>query len=265
MPASTRLSFALIALCACRPFHNPGILPRSGPVIPWTKLRTIAHDATSFTQGLVFADGVLYESAGGERASRILKVDPSTGKTIDERKWPLAIAGTTQTPFAEGLALEGSTLVQLSWMNQRALTWSLALERGADFKYDGEGWGLCFDGTGYWRSDGSARLHRHAAATFAEQRGVTVTSRGEEVTNLNELECIGEHVFANVWHTAYVVVIRARDGVVVGVLDFTPLAEESGASGRESVLNGIAWDPARKELYVTGKHWPKLFVVSVAF
>ena len=258
-----RAALLLLSIAACKPYYNDGLLPRSGPLIGWAKLRAIDHDESSYTQGLVYADGFLYESAGGERKSRILKSDASSGKRVAQVKWPTAIAGTTQPPFAEGLALDGDRLVQLSWKNQRALTWTRDLKRGPDLGYNGDGWGLCFDGSGYWRSDGSARLHRHARDTFAEERTVTVRSRGVEVRSLNELECIGEYVYANVWHTPYVVIIRASDGVVVGVLDFSRLVDDAGASGRESVLNGLAWDAARGELYVTGKRWPKTYVVRV--
>lgn len=257
---------ALAAGLACSPYYNAGFLPRSGPVLAWKRVRSIPHDASSFTQGLVYRDGILYESAGGERASRIFAVEAASGRIVAEQRWPLAIAGTTATPFAEGLALDGDTLVQLSWKNQRALTWSRRdLTRGPDFTYEGEGWGLCFDGAGYWRSDGTARLRRHAAGTFAEDpaRALRVTANGSEVAYLNELECIGDHVYANVWRTPYVVVIRARDGVVAGVLDFSALVKEAGASGRESVLNGLAWDPAARELYVTGKRWPTTYVVRM--
>lgn len=259
-------ALAITAVLACRPYYNSGLIPAVQPVIGWSKLRSIPHDTSSFTQGLVFADGYLYESAGGERASRILKIDARSGQIVAERRWPIAIAGSTVTPFAEGLAIDGDTLVQLSWNNERALTWSRNdLRRGLDLAYRGDGWGLCFDGAGYWRSDGSARLHRHAA-TFAidHTRALHVTSAGEDVRELNELECIGDHVFANVWRTPYVVIIRARDGVVVGVLDFTLLVREVDASGRESVLNGLAWDPQRAELYVTGKRWSTVFVVRIA-
>ena len=258
---------ALVAVAlglACRPFYHHGLLPRAGPVIGWTLVRTIAHDSSSFTQGLVFDGGHLYESAGGERTSRLLKIDATSGHIVDERRWPLAIEGTTQPPFAEGLALAGDRLIQRSWKNGRALTWSRELARGPDLRYRGEGWGLCFDGTGFWRSDGSARLHRHAGSTFAEERTLTVTANGADVGSLNELECIGDHVYANVWQTPYVVIIRARDGVVTGVLDFTRLVDDVAACGRESVLNGIAWDAARGELYVTGKRWAKTYVVKLS-
>lgn len=253
------VAMAAVATTACRPYYNAGFIPRVERVFRWTWLRTIHHDSSSFTQGLGYADGYLFESAGGPGVSRILKIDATTGSTRLERPWPL------RSPFAEGLAIDGDTIVQLSWKNGRALTWSRGnLQRGRDIAYDGDGWGLCFDGSGYWRSDGTSRLRRHTRDTFLEESGLeVVTAHGERVTYLNELECIGEHVLANVWQTPYVVVIRARDGIVVGALDFTPLVDNADASGRESVLNGLAWDPARRELYVTGKRWNKTYVVEL--
>jgi glutaminyl-peptide cyclotransferase len=263
-----RLTLALAAMLlsvACQPYYNAGLLPRSGPALKWTLVRSLPHDESSFTQGLAFVDGQLFESAGGFHDSRVMKIDRDTGAVIAVRPWPVAIMGTLQNPFAEGMASDGKRLVQLSWKNQRALTWSLDLERGPDLSYAGDGWGLCFDGTGYWRSDGSSRLHRHRRDDLAESKelAVDVTSHGEEVDRLNELECIDGLVFANVWKTPFVVVIRPADGHVIGVLDFTSLVEDVDASGHESVLNGIAWDPSRRELYVTGKEWRALYVVRL--
>lgn len=246
---------------ACRPYYNAGYIPRVQPVLAWKQARVIHHDSSSFTQGFAFADGHLYESAGGPGVSRILKIDAATGYTRLERRWPLP------SPFAEGLAIDGDTIVQLTWKGERALTWQRRnLQRGRDLAYQGDGWGLCFDGTGYWRSDGTHRLRRHTRDAFSEEPARTLdvaTTAGHRVMYLNELECVGEHVLANVWQTAYVVVIRARDGAIVGALDFTALVDDADASGRESVLNGLAWDPDRRELYVTGKRWAKTYVVTI--
>lgn len=258
--------FLALALAACGPYYAQGIVhltPTS--TVPWTLVRTIPHDDDSFTEGLVFHDGHLYESSGGDGSSRILETRASDGRVVAQRDWPNGIEGSGLVPFAEGLALVDTTLVQLSWKNERALTWSADnLVRGDDLAYDGEGWGLCFDGTTLWRSDGSSRLRPHGR-DMRERRGaaIEVTLNGSRVRQLNELECIDGNIFANVWQTPYVLIIRPSDGVVTGVLDLNRIVDAEDASGRESVLNGLAWDPQRRELYVSGKNWSHTYVLRV--
>lgn len=246
-----------LALVGCSPSYKRLRNAESAPSVAWSLVRTIPHDSSSFTEGLVFHEGTLFESSGGDGDSRILASD-ATGTVIAQKRLPDQVAG--RTPFAEGLAIAGGTLVQLTWKNERALTWSTALNRNIELPYKGEGWGLCFDGEGFWRSDGSANLRRHAKS-FVEERRVEVTLDGVPVRRLNELECVGDRVFANVFQTKYVVVIK--DGVVVGVLNLSDIVATEDASGRESVLNGIAWDPVRRELYVTGKNWAHTYVLRL--
>lgn len=255
-----------LAFTACGPYYAQGLVnPPPTSDVPWTFVRRIAHDDDSFTEGLVFHDGILYESSGGGGTSRLIKTRASDGRVVEERAWPNGIEGSGLVPFAEGLALVDRTLVQLSWKNERALTWNLDdLTRGDDLGYAGEGWGLCFDGATLWRSDGSSKLRPHGR-DMREHRGaaIEVTLNGARVRQLNELECIDGNIFANVWQTPYVLIIRPEDGVVTGVLDLNRIVDAEDASGRESVLNGLAWDPRRRELYVSGKNWSHTYVVRL--
>jgi glutamine cyclotransferase len=230
--------------------------------IPWRQVRATGHATDSFTQGLVFVGPRLYESVGLVGQSRLLELDPATGATLRAVRWPSSV-GTDHSPFAEGLAYAGGRLIQLSWQSQIALTWSEDFTRGPDLPYRGEGWGLCFDGSHLWRSDGSSALVRHRVTDFGEEARITVRVDREPVTDLNELECIEGSIYANVWHTPYVVRIDPGTGQVTGVLDLSPLVAAADARGWDAVLNGIAWDPARRQLYVTGKLWPRMYVIAV--
>jgi glutamine cyclotransferase len=230
--------------------------------IPWRQVRAIGHATDSFTQGLVFVGPRLYESVGLVGQSRLLELDPATGATLRTVHWPPSV-GRDHSPFAEGLAYAGGRLIQLSWQSQIALTWSEDFTRGPNLPYRGEGWGLCFDGTNLWRSDGSSALIRHRVADFAEESRVTVRVDHEPVTDLNELECFEGSIYANVWHTPYVVRIDPATGQVTGVLDLSPLVTAADAQGWDAVLNGIAWDPTHRHLYVTGKLWPHIYVLTV--
>ena len=154
---------------------------------------------------------------------------------------------------------------QLTWQAHKGFVYDEAtfrLER--EFSYAGEGWGLATDG--HWLIT-EAMARRKSVfldpATFKVERTVRVTERGQPVNELNELEYIQGEIFANVWHTDYVVRIDPADGTVTGLIDFTGLLPPGDYDAETDVLNGIAYDSANDRLFVTGKCWPKLFEVRL--
>lgn len=220
-------------------------------------VRTLPHDPTAFTQGLVFHQGRLLESTGLRGRSTLRLVVPETG--VVERRVQLA-----RGHFGEGLALVGSELIQLTWQEHLALRYDLDFEPRGTFEYDGEGWGLCYDGTRLVMSDGSSKLTFRDPKTFTVLGAVDVTSDGVPVRNLNELECVGSLVYANVWQTDTILRIDAASGRVVTRIDASGLLTPSEAS-RADVLNGIAFEPKSGHFFLTGKLWPKLFEVRFSF
>jgi glutaminyl-peptide cyclotransferase len=212
------------------------------------------HDPASFTQGLVFHDGVLYESVGLYGESALLRVDPATGKALQRVDLPA-------DRFGEGLARVGERLVQLTWREGEAYVYDLrTLRRERVHRYPGEGWGLAFDGRRLVLSDGSDRLSWRDPATFAEVDGRRVTLSGAPVERLNELEWAEGALYANVLGEDVVLRLDPASGRVTAVVDAAGLlAPEERRSA--DVLNGIAHDPARGVFYLTGKLWPKLFEV----
>ncbi|MGH9161885.1 MAG: glutaminyl-peptide cyclotransferase, partial [Vicinamibacteraceae bacterium] len=152
------------------------------------------HDRSAFTQGLLLDDGVLYESTGLSGRSSLRAVEVETGRVLRRLEIPAP-------EFAEGLALVGRRLVQLTYTSGRAFEYELeTFERRRELSYSGEGWGLCYDGTSLVMSNGSDRLTYRDPESFAVQREVGVTLHGAPLVNLNELECVGESVYANVWN-----------------------------------------------------------------
>ncbi len=164
------------------------------------------HDRDAFTQGLLWHDGVLYESTGLRHRSTLRKVELDTGE-VDRRR---ALAPEL---FAEGLALVGDRLIQLTWTSGQAHVWSLGeFDHQRTFQYQGEGWGLCYDGEHLVMSNGSAELTFRDPETFRVERRVTVRDSGRPVRELNELECVDGVVWANVWQTDRIVRIDPSDG-----------------------------------------------------
>lgn len=231
------------------------------PVVRPVILAEIPHDSAAFTQGLLWLDGRLYESTGLYGKSTLRELHPVTGAVKRKQKLP-------DRYFAEGLAWYRGEFVQLTWKEGEALRWprsagsSAAAKPSGRFRYAGEGWGLATLGTDLWMSNGSDTLYRRDAA-FRVTGRVTVHRDGQPVARLNELEGARGKIVANVWYSDSLVVIDPRDGRVVAAVDGAELAARSGRRDYNDVLNGVAWDPAKNEFYVTGKNWPKMFRVRI--
>lgn len=221
------------------------------------------HDEAAFTQGLLWHDGALFESTGLYGRSSLRRVNLSDG-SID------AIRYLDDAWFAEGLARVDDELIQLTWRGQRAFRWPLdGFDRGdaplATHAYEGEGWGLCFDGDRLVMSDGSAQLTFRDPNDLALLGTVDVTLDGEPLPRLNELECVDGDVWANVWFDDRIVRIDPATGRVTGVLDASGLLtdEERAGLSNDAVLNGIAWRPNRETFLLTGKLWPVVIEVRI--
>ena len=219
-------------------------------------VRTFPHDPHAFTQGLLFFEGKFYESTGLHGRSSLRRVDPDSG--VVERGVDLSA-----DLFGEGVARVGGRLVQLTWQNKRALVWNLAtLRKEGEFSYQGEGWGLCFDGRHLIMSDGSNTLALRDPESFARVGEIVVRRAGQPLRNLNELECVEGIVYANVWQDSHIARIDARTGEVTGWIDASGLLAPEEARAAD-VLNGIAYLPATGHLVVTGKLWPRIFEVEI--
>jgi glutamine cyclotransferase len=215
---------------------------------------TRPHDPSAYTQGLLLHGGSLYESAGLYGASSLREVDPRTGAVKRRVDLP-------QQYFAEGLALVGDRLFQLTWQEKVAFVYDRAtFEKKGELRYDGEGWGLCYDGRRLVMSDGSDRLTFRDPATFAPTGGVNVTFSGRPAFQLNELECVDGAVYANIYGSDAILRIDPKTGRTTAVIDAANLLTPEQRS-RVDVLNGIAWDPEKKTFLITGKYWPKMFEV----
>ncbi len=214
------------------------------------------HDPRAFTQGLVFNQGVLLESTGLNGQSSLRRVDLTTGRVLQRVNLP-------QRYFGEGMTVLGGRIYQLTWQNQTGFIYDLStFDRLGEFSYRGEGWGLTTDGKSLILSDGTAELRFLDPDDFEVTRTLPVTLDGRPLRMLNELEFIEGEIFANIWQTDFVARIDPATGMVTGMIDFTGLLPPAARPPGTDVLNGIAYDPAEKRIFVTGKNWPRLFEVK---
>lgn len=215
------------------------------------------HDPSAFTQGLVYHQGVFYESTGLNGQSSLRKVELQTGRVLKRLEVP-------EQFFAEGLALFNNKLFQLTWQSHRAFVYDLdSFQMLNTFTYTGEGWGLTQDGRSLILSDGTNQIRFLDPETFAVQRTINVQDEGQPIHQLNELEYIKGEIFANIWQTDRIARIDPQTGRVTGWLNLAGLLPYEDRARGVDVLNGIAYDEAGDRLFVTGKLWPKLFEIRL--
>ena len=218
-------------------------------------LASLPHDTTSFTEGLQRDGTTLWEGTGLAGMSELRELDPDTGALVRSAPLPGKLWG-------EGIAVTGDTIWQLTYQDGVALRWDKAtLKVKKQVALTGEGWGLCYDGNRLVQSDGSATLRFRNPATFAQTGALTVTLDGKPVPQLNELECAGGQVWANVWPTTQLVRINPASGRVTAKVDGSGLLTPEQAQGTD-VMNGITW-LGGDEYLVTGKYWPVMLRVRI--
>ena len=215
------------------------------------------HLRTSYTQGLQFVDGEMWEGTGEYGRSQLLRTDLATGKVLQSKK-------LSKEEFGEGITVLGDKIYQLTWLNGKLHTYDRkTLKHLATHTYKGEGWGLTSDGEKLYMSDGTNHIRVLNPETLAQERRFGVTLRGESLQYLNELEWIDGKIWANVYTTDHIVIINPENGVVEGVVNLSGILPTSEYDSRTDVLNGIAYDAATKRIFVTGKNWSKLFEIRV--
>ncbi|EXJ16006.1 glutaminyl-peptide cyclotransferase [Imhoffiella purpurea] len=250
-----RLLLAGLLLCAAIALAEGETFLPETPVLGYRVLASYPHDPSAFTQGLIYADGQLYEGTGNYGRSVLRRVDLETGRVEQETRLESRL-------FGEGITHWGDRLIQLTWREHLAILYDRdSLERMETFRYAGEGWGLTHDGRHWIMSDGTQVLRFIDPESHQVVRRLGVTDQGRPVRDLNELEYIDGEVWANIWKRDLIARIDPETGEVASYLDLSGLAPE-GLS-RDAVLNGIAYDARGERLFVTGKYWPRLFWIQV--
>jgi len=218
-----------------------------------------SHDITSYTQGLEFHNGILYESTGQYGESKLRKLDYKSAEVLKN-------VNLANQYFGEGLTILNNNIYQLTWQEQIGFVYNVeTFEKTSSFKYgkSKEGWGLCNDGKAIYKSDGTEDIWTLNATTLTEESFIQVYTNNGKIPSLNELEWINGKIYANIYQRNGVVIVNPENGAVEGVLDFSALKEKVKQHPGLDVLNGIAYNPESKTIFVTGKRWDKLFEVEV--
>jgi glutamine cyclotransferase len=227
------------------------------PVLGYRVVNTYPHNKDSFTQGLVFDKGVLYESTGLNGRSAVKIVDLKTGKPLKSHRLP-------DKYFGEGIAIVENKIIQLTWRSKTGFVYDReTLKLLKTFNYQTQGWGITYDGKYLIMSDGSAILYFMDPNTFKVLGTLEVYGDSGKVSNLNELEYIDGEIYANIWGTEKIARINPKTGRVTAWIDLSRLLSDQDKKGRIDVLNGVAYNPENGNLFVTGKLWPKLFEIEI--
>ncbi len=231
----------------------------SPEILNFRILNTYPHDITSYTQGLEFHEGFLYESTGQYGSSKLRKINYQTGEVLKE-------VALNKSYFAEGLSIYDEKVFQLTWRNKTGFIYDLeSLERIGSFKYgeSKEGWGLCHDNTVLYKSDGTEKIWLLDPESLKETGYIQAYTNKGKIVGLNELEWVDGKIFANRYQKNGVAIINPLSGAIEGVIDFSPLKEMVTQHSKLDVLNGIAYNPETGTIFVTGKNWDKLFEIEL--
>ena len=254
----TLVATAAVVACGSQAKKSVSLPQVVQPVEYSYKVKNIyPHSTNSYTQGLQYVDGVMWEGTGEYGHSEINTYALGDEKPQTKLKLP-------RNEFGEGITLLGDKLYQLTWESNVCHVYDVATgKKLRDFRYAGEGWGLTSDGEKLYMSNGTANIYRLNPETFSREGTITVTLRGEPIRFINELEWIDGKIWANVYLTDSILIINPENGNVEGIVDMSGLQSAEDKTVRTDVLNGIAYDSATGRIFVTGKYWNKLYEIEI--
>lgn len=257
---SAAIAAIMLTSCACGPTSplQNGEEGISKPKELGVKIKQVLpHSRQTYTQGLEFHDGMLLESSGEYGVSFMER------RTFPEQK----VVKRVDIPeefFAEGITVLGDTLYMLTWRERAVLLFDpVTFKQIGRHKIYTEGWGITNDGERLYISDGSQYIYEVDPLTFNRKRRIAVSTPTGAVFNINELEWIEGKIWANVYGYNNILIINPSTGEVEAVVKCDDLLDKKDITATTDVMNGIAYDPVHKKIYVTGKNWPKMFEIEV--
>lgn len=219
--------------------------------------KTWPHSTRAYVQGLEFSDGFLYEGTGEHGKSMLTKIDLQKNEVVQS-------VNLAKEFFGEGITIINDKVYQLTWKSSLGFVYNKEnLAKLYDFNYPTDGWGLTNNGTELIMSDGSEKIYFLETEYFSETKRLEVYDNQGFIDSLNELELIGDLLYANIYGTNNIIAIDINTGKVLKRINLTGILKQSDIKSRVDVLNGIAWNKDTKEFVVTGKWWPKLYSIEL--
>jgi len=249
---------SLLIACNSNESNEPGKIMPGPKSITYSIIKSYPHDSSSYTEGLLFYKGALYESTGEKGSSRLIKVDLNSGKS-------LMSIDLDKNYFGEGIVIINDTIYQLTYQEKVGFMYSLKdFKKIGEFQFASkEGWGMTTDGKNIIATDGSSQLYYYEPGSFRLIKTQDVTEAGSLSFNLNELEYINGYIYANQWQSPYILKIDPASGQIVGKINFSNLCDMVKVNNPYvDSFNGIAYDSTTKKIFVTGKYWPQMFEVQ---
>ncbi|MRX68826.1 Glutamine cyclotransferase [Flavobacterium resistens] len=229
-------------------------------LLKYKVVNTYPHDKKSFTEGLEFYKDTLYESTGQNGTSYVRKYDYKTGKIFKQ-------IDLDSKYFGEGITFINGKLYQLTWQEKTGFIYNantLKLEKTFAYDKDIEGWGMTNDGKYIYQTDKTEKIWKMDPATQKMIDYINVYSGESKIKAINELEWINGKIYTNVWLKDAIAVVNPTSGAVEGILDMSGLRKFMSDITKDDVLNGIAYNPKTKTIFVTGKNWSKMFEITVS-
>jgi Glutamine cyclotransferase len=248
--------------CSCN--NNSEVIASGIPepaVMNYAVTNVYPHDTTSYTEGLEFHNGFLYESGGDENYkgnSRLVRTDIKTGKDLQR-------IDLTKEYFGEGISILNGKIYQMTWKEHKCFVYDSATFRKVnEFTYESEGWGMTNDGKYLIMDNGGSNLYWRDPETFKVVKTLNVVDNNGSLGQINELELVNGFIYANVFETYNIVKIDTATGHVVAKADLSNILQKSTVNNfpHMDVLNGIAYDKSSDKFYITGKYWPNVFEVT---
>jgi glutamine cyclotransferase len=227
--------------------------------IPYEIINTYPHPPNSFTQGLAYENGFLYEGTGQYGVSSLRKIEFETGEVLKEYRLPREV-------FGEGITIFKNKIIQLTWLSHVGFVFdkeSFRILKTFRYEVPKEGWGLTTDGNDLIVSDGSPTLYFMDPETFVERKRLEVYDNLGPVYKINELEYVEGAIYANIWQIPRIIKIDPQTGRVTGTIDLSDIVPKQFKGHNDYVLNGIAYDPEKNRFFVTGKMWEHIFELKL--
>ena len=257
-------SFVAVTVCLFFPLlvkcSSSAPFPEKPPDEIAYKITSIyPHPPGSFTQGLSYENGFLYEGTGQYGSSSLRKIKLETGEIVKEVRLPRDV-------FGEGITIFKNSIIQLTWLSHAGFVFdkeSFRLLKTFRYEAPREGWGLTTDGNDLIVSDGSPKLYFMDPESFSEKKRLEVYDNLGPVYKINELEHVEGDIYANIWQLPRIIKIDLQTGRVTGFIDLSEIVPKQFKGHNDYVLNGIAYDPEKKRFFVTGKMWPHVFELKL--